>query len=362
MSRGKEACRPIGTTHPRSRLVSPQGIACLLLIAAGSTGIDLVRADSFSVAVSRVQPAVVKIYGSGGLSGLEAYQSGLLIRADGYVLTAWSYVLDSGTVAVVLHDGRRYEGTIVGADPRAEVAVLKIDATELPFLSLEEAVNAEPGERVLAFSNLYGIAQGDEPVSVLHGIVAGVTDLTARRGAYATAYDGKAYVLDAMTNNAGAAGGVLTNLEGQLLAVLGKELRDAQTNIWLNYAIPASEIQHSVEDIVNGKLITATADELARRPERATSLAALGIVLVPNVLASTPPYVDFVLPDSSAQRAGLRGDDLIISVGSQMVRSQDQILAELGRIEFFDPVTITIIRQQRLLEIVLPAPEPAAVK
>ena len=75
---------------------------------------------------------------------------------------------------------------------------------------------------MLAFSNLYGVATGNEPASVLKGYVSAVTDLAARRGIFQTPYQGPVYVLDALTNNPGAAGGVLTDRRGQLAGILGK--------------------------------------------------------------------------------------------------------------------------------------------
>src|SRR5207302_147534 len=82
---------------------------------------------------------------------------------------------------------------------------------------LAAGVTAEAGNRVLAFSNLFGVATGDEPSSVQHGIIAVKTRLDARRGTFETPYHGAVYVLDAMTNNPGAAGGALTNVHGELL-------------------------------------------------------------------------------------------------------------------------------------------------
>ena len=94
--------------------------------------VSAARADgadaSFAAVAREVQPKIVKIYGAGGLRGLEAYQSGMLISAEGHVLTVWSYVLDSDDVTVVLDDGRRFTAKLVGADPLTEIAVLKIDA------------------------------------------------------------------------------------------------------------------------------------------------------------------------------------------------------------------------------------------
>ncbi len=185
--------------------------------------------ESLATVIDANQPKMVKIYGAGGLAGLEPYQSGFLISAEGHIATVWSYVLDTDYVTATLSDGRRFEAKLVGADPRLELAVLKIEADELPYFELGAAVPAEAGSRVLAFSNLFGVATGDEPASVQHGIVAVKTRLDARRGVFESPYRGPVYVLDAMTNNPGAAGGALLNQHGELLAMLGKELRRRRT-------------------------------------------------------------------------------------------------------------------------------------
>ena len=201
-----------------------------------------------------VQPKMVKIYGAGGLRGLEAYQSGMLISAEGHVLTAWSYVLDSDDVAVVLDDGRRFTAKLVGADPLTEVAVLKIDpgAEQLPHFDLHKARAVEVGTRVLAFSNLFGIATGDEPVSMLQGYVSAVAPLEARRGGFSTNYRGDVYIVDAATNNPGASGGALVDGQGRLVGMLGKELRSELTGTWLNYALPVAAFAATVESIRAG--------------------------------------------------------------------------------------------------------------
>jgi len=112
--------------------------------AAGPTATapaDGAGSPSLSQVVAQAQTKAVKIYGAGGLKGLESYQSGFLISATGHILTAWNYVLDteSGEVTVILHDGRRMTATMVGADPRLEIAVLKVEGEDLPFASLESA-------------------------------------------------------------------------------------------------------------------------------------------------------------------------------------------------------------------------------
>ncbi|HQU42331.1 MAG TPA: trypsin-like peptidase domain-containing protein [Pirellulales bacterium] len=313
-------------------------------------------AGSLAKVVQEVEPKIVKIYGAGGFRGLEAYQSGFLISAEGHILTAWSYVLDTQYVGVTLDDGRKFDAELLGADPRLEVAVLKIDATGLPHFDLTQSQDVAAGSRVLAFSNLFGVATGNEPVSVQHGIVAVKAPLEARRGSFETPYHGMAYILDAMTNNPGAQGGALTDAQGRLVGMLGKELRNALSNTWLNYAVPVPEVVATVDAIRAGKFVPAASTDDGTKPKHPLDLAALGLVMVPDVLDRTPPYVERVLPNSPAAAAGLSADDLVIFVNNRLVQSCRALTAETGRIDRADKVKITVLRGQQLVEFELAVP------
>lgn len=328
-------------------------IAVVSALLAGPAAVA--ATSSFATVIDNVQPKIVKIYGAGGLRGLESYQSGFLISADGYVLTVWSYVLDTDYITVTLNDGRRYQAELKGHDPRIEIAILKIDAVDLPYFNLDQAVDLTVGDRVLAFSNLYGVATGDEPASVLHGSVSVLSDLTARKGAFESLYRGQVYVLDAMTNNPGAAGGALTDRRGQLAGILGKELRNSLNNTWLNYAIPVPVLTASVEDIQAGRLIPRGNVDPARRPAEPITFAMVGIVLVPDVLNKTPPFIDQVRPASPADKAGLRIDDLILFVNDRIAESCQTLANELSYIDRDDALQLTVQRGQQLIDVVLRA-------
>ncbi len=315
--------------------------------------------QSLDGTIRTVQSKVVKIYGAGGVHGLEAYQSGILISPDGLVLTALSYVLDTDELAVVLDDGRKWTAEFVGSDPIRELAVLKLplqkstsEADPLPYFDLNSAASADIGTRVLAVSNLFGIATGNEPASVLQGVVTTIAPLDARRGAYRTNFRREVYVVDAYANNPGAAGGALVDWQGRLLGVLGKELRSRVTGTWLNYALPAQEIKPAVDDILAGRA-DRSAELATAGPERPMTAAALGLVLVPNLLPRTPPYVDALRRDSSAQRAGLQVDDLIVLVNGNPTASCKVVLEEIGRHEFNEPVRISVLRDGELREFLL---------
>lgn len=313
---------------------------------------------SFADTINSVLPKIVKIYGAGGFGGLESYQSGFLISADGHVLTVWSYVLDTENVTVVLDDGRKFTAEKIGADPRLEIAVLKVDTNDLAFFDRKNASSLDVGARVLAFSNLYGVATGNEPASVLHGSVAAQSTLSARRGAYKTLYDGPVYVVDAMTNNAGAAGGALTDRRGQLAGILGKELKNAQSNIWLNYAIPINELNAAIDDILAGKVRSRNTADSRQKPKQPVKLDDLGIVLLPDVLYRTPPFIQYIQPDSAADKAGLKPDDLIVYIDTVVIQSRKELVSELGYIDQLDEVRLTIQRGQKLLQFeLIPQPE-----
>jgi serine protease Do len=321
----------------------------ILLLARPAAAAD----SSFADVIAKVQPKMVKIYGAGGLRGLEAYQSGFLISAEGHVLTAWSYVLDTDSIMIILDDGRHYPATLLGADPRTEVAVLKIEADDVQHFDLSAAVDLSPGARVLAFSNLFGVATGDEDASVLHGNVSAKTNLNARRGAFQSAYQGPVYVIDAVTNNPGAAGGALTDSSGQLVGLLGKELRNSFTNTWLNYAIPMNELSSSINDILAGRASPASRDETANKPAEPITLELLGITLVPDVLPKTPPFIDAVRAQSPAEEAGLQPDDLILFVNDRMASSCKLLREELSYIDRIDEVRLVVQRAQDLIDVVL---------
>jgi S1-C subfamily serine protease len=329
--------------------------ACIALIGSSNS-----NAASLHDTIRDAQRKVVKIYGAGGIKGLEAYQTGILISPEGHVLTVQSYVLDTEDLAVVLDDGRKFKGEVLGTDPVRELAVIKLPLEDetLPHFDLAAAPSAAIGDRVLAVSNLFNIAGGDEPVSVLQGVVTALAPLEARRGAFEASYRGKVYIVDAAANNPGAAGGALVNWRGELLGLLGKELRSRATGAWLHYAIPVDQFVEAVETMRAGGSVSSV-DLAQSAPAEPLSLADVGIVLVPDVLPRTPPYVDAVLPRSAAARAGLKPDDLVVFVEGEPTASCVAVVEAISRRERFDAVRLSVLRNGELIETTLEAEDAA---
>jgi len=304
---------------------------------------SVTAADSLTDVVFETNPKLVKIFGFGGYRGISHYGTGLLISEDGYILTTASQVIDTSDATVHLFDGRRMRASVVVVEPDLDAAILKIridnkpieapTGLKLPFfdaLAAAKKPSAKPGDWVLAFSNCFEIAMRDEPVSMQRGVVAATTKMSGRRGVFDFPYTGDVYIVDAITNNPGAAGGALTDRKGNLLGVVGREVRNSQTFTWMNYAIPMNaklDVQDkdktvtiSMADFLD-RGMKGTYKPIQREKPVAGPGGYHGIVFLPNVLERTPAYVEDVRPDSPAAKAGLKPDDLVSFVDGEPIIS-----------------------------------------
>jgi serine protease Do len=263
---------------------------------------------------------MVKLFGSGGFRGLNSYGTGVVVSPDGYVLTVANPLLDTPDLRVHLWDGRRLQAKVVVAEPELDAALVKIEGAEdLPFFDLSQAGKmplAPPGTWIMAFSNQFQIATREEPLSVQHGVISAYSKLHGRRGIFDAPYTGEVYVLDAITNNPGAGGGAVTTRKGELLGFIGKELRNSLSDTWINYAVPIQVVADFVEKAKRGEY-----KPVAREKPTGGPGGFHGIILVPNVVERTPPYVEDTLPGSPAAKAGLKPDDLIVYVDGEKVVS-----------------------------------------
>ncbi|WP_460166852.1 S1C family serine protease [Thermostilla marina] len=303
-----------------------------------------------------VQAKVVKIFGAGTIGRLEPFQSGFFITDDGYIATAFSYVLDTNDITVILHDGRRYTARLVGGDLETEIALLKIDVdTLVPYFRLDEREPSRPGDWAFALTNAFGVATGNEPVSVQHTLISGTENLAAHRGSFEIRYRGPIIVLDMVTNNAGAAGGALVSMDGRLLGMIGKELQDNVSGAWLNFAIPTPVVKQSIDRILSGE--AAVVEDSPEVEGDITRLVERGIVFLPELFENTPPYVDRVVIGSPADTAGIREDDLVVLVGNRLVRSLRDLAAAVTEYRREDTIPLTLSRGNELIEVHLPAPQ-----
>jgi serine protease Do len=321
--------------NPSRRLASRLALATVALAGFAA---PLPAQQTMTPVVREVNKKLVKLYGAGGFKGLPSYGSGILVSPNGWILTANNHILNTVDLRVHLHDGRVYHGKVVYKEPELDVALCKIDGVEdLPYFNFARAAAAppaEPGDWVLAFSNQFNIATRDEPMSVQRGTIEAYTELRGRRGIFDAPFHGEVYFLDAIANNPGAAGGAVTTRRGELIGIIGRELKNTLSDTWVNYALP---VQAKVEAIRDDKTVTVSLADFVRegmagkykevvrkKADKEAGDGYTGIVLVPNAVAITPPYVEEIIPGSPAAKAGLRPDDLIVYIDGELVPSIKQ--------------------------------------
>lgn len=309
--------------------------SALVLAAAGIVWAASAWAQQpFTPVVNEVNKKMVKLFGAGGFKGLPSYGTGILVSPKGHILTVNNHILTTADLRVHLYDGRLYHAKVLFKEPELDVALIKIEEPVdfLPHFDFEKSASAkvaEAGDWILAFSNQFQIATRDEPMSVQRGVIAAYAELRGRRGIFDAPFSGEVYFIDAIACNPGAAGGIITTRKGELLGLLGRELKNTLTDTWINYAVP---IQAKVEVVRNEKTEKVDLASFVREGMAGTYRQSEkrvrkdqggyhGIVLVPNAVSSTPPYVEEVIPNSPAAKAGLRPDDLIVYVDGELVTS-----------------------------------------
>ena len=297
----------------------------------------LVAQETFTDAAKDVNKKMVKLFGAGGIKGMPSYGTGLLVSADGYILTVNNHILNTPDLRVHLYDGRNYNAKVVAREPELDTALIKIDADvdKLPFFEIDkEAAKpmAETGDWILCHSNQFKIGTRSEPMSVQRGDILAVANLKARRGVFDAPFDGIVYFIDTVACNPGAAGGALTTRKGDLLGILGRELKSKLSETWINYAIPINatvevmqddgskqkvDFRRFVREGMEGKYREYTGKKRVKEGHEVYH----GIILVPNAVSVTPPYIEEVIPGSPASKAKLQPDDLIVYVDGELVQS-----------------------------------------
>lgn len=333
----------------------------LITAAAAVALLTVPVADGDDVITSR-QRSIVKLFGA-GVGTLDSYGSGVLVSAEGHVVTVWNHLVNTGYLTAVAADGRRFDVEVVGTSLDHDLAVLKlrtIESDTFDFIDIKSSIAADEqavnGQSVLAFSNVFHVATGDEPVSVVHGVIACRAPLKAGLGQWEFPVDDPVYILDAITNNSGAAGGLLTDTSGRPIGLLGREIRHRETQMWVNYAVPWATIQPAVTAILSGQRVAATEKEEPERLSVGDLTKRFGLTVIPGALERTPAFIDRIAPDSIAAKAGLQRGDLIVLVDDRVIKSVRQLRAALASFRPRQKISITIDRSGRLQTVSIRMP------
>jgi S1-C subfamily serine protease len=333
------------------------GLAALCGAALALASADVSPAGGpFDTAIESMQQRVVKLYG-GSLGREKGYGSGIVVSADGKIVTTLSILLEGRTLRVVLPDGRRFPARITARDQRRQLALLQVDAFDLPCFELADSRHLQPGDWVMAAANPFKVADGPEPVSVSLGVLSGRTDLAARRHAQDFPYDGPVLLTDLLVATPGSAGGALVDADGNLVGLIGKAVVSKQTNTWLNYALPVEEVAAFLEE--SRAVPDREVPRPSPRPKPDAPRLNLGFRLFDVGGREPPPYIERVRPDSPAWRAGLRPNDLILSIDGQQVVTCADFREAANKLRPGQPIQLVIKRREEVVSLELTLEEPS---
>ncbi|MGQ0607969.1 MAG: S1C family serine protease [Chloroflexota bacterium] len=309
-----------------------------------------VRIDESSAvieAVGEVTPAVVTIQSEGGglLGGASGTGSGFIYSADGWIVTNRHVVQDAAEMVVVLNDGRQFPGEVYGLDTLTDLAIVKIDASDLPTAPIGSSGTLEPGQVAIAIGNPLGYEN-----TVTTGVVSGLgRQIRASDAAQTSSEQLNNLIQTDAAINPGNSGGPLVNSAGQVIGVNTAVSQNAQG---LGFAIPIDVAKPIMQQALDGQ-------ELVR--------PWIGVYYVPidPALAATEDLgVDHgaligtadgsgqaVFPGSPAEAAGLQSGDIIVSVDGEQVSSDADLATLILPHAPGDTITLRVLRDNSAREV-----------
>lgn len=271
----------------------------------------------------------------GGNEERKSLGSGFVIRKDGYILTNAHVVKDADEIMVRLNDRRELPAKLVGSDARTDVALLKVDADDLPTLKIGDSDDLQVGEWVAAIGSPFGFDH-----SVTAGIVSAI-NRTLPSDTYVP------FIQTDVAINPGNSGGPLFNLDGEVVGINSQIYTRSGGFMGLSFAIPIS-------------VAMDVADQL--RTEGHVSRGWLGVVIQPvsKDLAESfglddtrGALVSDVTDDSPAKKAGLKAGDVILSVNGEAIDDSTTLPRLIGRVSPGDDVKLKVMRDgdQRNIDV-----------
>jgi serine protease Do len=265
----------------------------------------------------------------------EGLGSGVIVSPDGYILTNHHVVDGAQQITVELTDRRVFNARLVGSDQPSDLAVLKIDASNLPVLTLGDSDRAQVGDIVLAVGNPLGIGQ-----TVTSGIISA-------KGRTTGPGDGsfEDFIQTDAAINRGNSGGALVNTQGELVGINSQILSPTGGSIGIGFAIPANMARDVMTQLIKQGRVHRGMIGVTIQPVNADIAQSLGLKEVRGAL------VNEVRPNSPAAGAGVRRGDVIVSYNGQPVADDNALRNMVARTQPGTPVTFTVIRDGRELQL-----------
>lgn len=260
----------------------------------------------------------------------QGFGSGVIISEDGYIVSNNHVVEDAQNIKVILNDKREFDARLVGTDPSTDLALLKIETKGLPYLTYGNSESLQLGEWVLAVGN---------PFNLTSTVTAGIVSARARNlGINQDSYSIESFIQTDAAVNPGNSGGALVNQQGNLVGINTAIASRTGSYTGYSFAIPVSIVKKVVEDLkefgeVQRALIGVNISDI-----NAESAKDLNLDKVEGV------HVRAVTENGAAKEAGLKADDVIISIDGEKVKTSAELQEKISQYRPGDDVKVIVLR------------------
>ncbi len=259
--------------------------------------------------------------------------SGVIVSPEGYILTN-NHVVDGATeVMVTLHDKREMKARVIGTDSRTDIAVIKIEGSNFPTLTLADSSKVEVGDIVLAVGDPFGVGQ-----TVTQGIVSA----TGRSGLGIE--DVEDFIQTDAAINPGNSGGALVDDEGHLVGINTAIVGNSGGNVGIGFAVPINMAKHDLDSILaHGKVERGYMGVI---PEDVTPALAKAFHA-----ATAGALLGDVTPGSPAAQAGLKKGDIVVELNGQPVSNANDLRLRVGNMEPNGTITMKVLRDGKQMDV-----------
>jgi serine protease Do len=278
---------------------------------------------------SQPQQREYKTYGGG---------SGIIIRSDGYILTNDHVVGGADEVTVILKDGTKYKNGKVFRDFRADIAVVKIDAHDLPVAKLGDSDSVKPGQWAIAIGSPFG-----QPNTLTVGVISAVD---RKQTMYETPMAQRLYSNMIQTDaeiNPGNSGGPLMNIRGEVVGV--NAMIQSTTGVFMGagYAIPINKAKEVADELIKeGKI---------EHGWLGVSIRDVDPEYADHYGTKEGAYVGAVSPGGPADEAGIQADDIVVEIGGTKISDSDQLVDKIGAAKPGTKMNIVVLRDKSRKEL-----------
>ena len=323
---------PASAMYTNFDLVDPfSGIAQRSFISSSPT--------DFTSAAKRVTPAVVNIravensnyswWGSGSYGASSG--SGVIFSADGFIVTNNHVIEDGNKYEVSLNDRREYEAKLIATDPSTDIALLKIDEKDLPYLVFGNSDSLAVGEWVMAVGN---------PFNLESTVTAGIVSAKGRsidilEGEYTI----ESFIQTDAAVNPGNSGGALVNTNGELVGINTAIITRSGKYEGYSFAIPSTLVQKVIKDLRDYGEVQRALLGVRIGPVNDQNAKELGLPKVEGV------YISSVIPHGGAEEAGLRRGDVIVGINKLNIRTMPELQEQVGRLHPGSVINLEYIRE-----------------